>query len=84
MDTLRNLASMGFGAIYAREDVGGTGLSREDASIIFEALSEGCVATTAYLSIHNMCAWMLDTFGTEEQRKHYVPSFATMEVREGG
>eukprot|EP00048_Salpingoeca_helianthica_P017338 m.236739 g.236739 ORF g.236739 m.236739 type:complete len:421 (-) comp20743_c0_seq1:175-1437(-) len=79
VETLRSLAGMGFGAIYAREDVGGTGLTREDASIIFEALSEGCVATTAYLSIHNMVAWMIDSFGTEEQRKHYVPSLAAME-----
>lgn len=79
VETLKQLAGMGLGAIYTREDVGGTGLSREDASIIFEALSEGCVATTAYLSIHNMVAWMLDTFGSDEQRKRLVPSLATMD-----
>ena len=80
IDTLRKAAELGFGAIYAREDVGGTGLSREDASIIFEALSEGCVSTTAYLSIHNMCAWMIDTFGSDAQRKTFVPQFASMDV----
>ena len=80
VETLRKAAQLGFGAIYAREDVGGTGLSREDASIIFEALSEGCVSTTAYLSIHNMVAWMIDTFGSESQRKKFVPSLATMDV----
>lgn len=49
---LRQAASLGFGGIYVREDVGGSGLSRLDTSVIFEALSTGCVSTTAYLSIH--------------------------------
>ena len=49
---MRKAASLGFGAIYAKEDYGGTGLSRLDASITFEALSQGCVSTTAYISIH--------------------------------
>lgn len=49
---MRKAAELGFGAIYAREDYGGTGLTRLDASIIFEALSQGCVSTTAYISIH--------------------------------
>lgn len=49
---LRKAASLGFGGIYVRDDVGGSGLSRLDTSLIFEALSTGCVSTTAYLSIH--------------------------------
>ena len=52
VDTMRAAAALGFGAIYAKEDYGGTGLSRLDASVIFEALSQGCVSTTAYISIH--------------------------------
>lgn len=87
-------AGMGFGAIYASTDYGGSGLSREDASIIFEvqrnsmhaiahvsqSLSVGCVSTTAYLSIHNMCAWMVDTYGNEDQKQKYLPDLAAMEV----
>ena len=52
METLRKVAQLGFGAIYCNDNYGGTGLSRLDASIVFEALSEGCVSTTAYISIH--------------------------------
>ncbi|KAF6022471.1 hypothetical protein EB796_019214 [Bugula neritina] len=75
-------------AIYCKEDYGGTGLGRLDASIIFEALSTGCVSTTAYISIHknveivfldSVCAWMIDTFGTKELREKHLPSLASME-----
>ena len=52
VETMRKAAELGFGAIYTRPDFGGTGLSRLDASIIFEALSQGCVSTTAYITIH--------------------------------
>ena len=52
VETLRKAAELGFGAVYTRPDYGGTGLSRLDASIVFEALSEGCVSTTAYITIH--------------------------------
>ncbi|XP_061448820.1 isobutyryl-CoA dehydrogenase, mitochondrial isoform X2 [Rhineura floridana] len=79
METLRKAAQLGFGGIYVRPDVGGSGLSRLDTSIIFEALSTGCVSTTAYISIHNMCAWMIDTFGKEEQRRKFCPSLCSME-----
>ncbi|EDQ88570.1 uncharacterized protein MONBRDRAFT_37401 [Monosiga brevicollis MX1] len=82
-DVLRELASLGYGAIYAREEFGGSGLSRLAASLIFEALSTGCVSTTAYLSIHNMCAWMVDTYGNEAQRAEYLPRLASMDVRTG-
>jgi len=79
VDVLRNAAALGFGALYTRMDYGGTGLTRLDASIIFEALSHGCVSTTAYLTIHNMVCWMIDRFGTEQQREHWVPLMATMD-----
>jgi isobutyryl-CoA dehydrogenase len=78
---MRKAASLGLGGIYVREDVGGSGLSRLDTSIIFEALATGCVSTTAYISIHNMCAWMVDEFGMEQQRKEWVPQLCSMEVR---
>ncbi|XP_044137940.1 isobutyryl-CoA dehydrogenase, mitochondrial [Bufo gargarizans] len=77
--TMRKAAELGFGGIYIRPDVGGSGLSRLDTSIIFEALSTGCVSTTAYMSIHNMCVWMIDTFGNDEQRHRFCPSLCTME-----
>jgi len=76
---LRRAAELGFGALYTRPDYGGTGLSRLDASVIFESLSQGCVSTTAYITIHNMVCWMIDRFGTEEQREHWVPLMASME-----
>ncbi|XP_048578658.1 isobutyryl-CoA dehydrogenase, mitochondrial isoform X2 [Nematostella vectensis] len=79
VDVLRKSASLGFGAIYTSEDYGGSALSRLDASVIFEALSTGCVSTAAYLTIHNMVTWMIDSFGNEEQKEKYIPSLVTME-----
>ncbi|CAH3014940.1 unnamed protein product [Porites evermanni] len=79
VEVLKKLAALGFGAMYAKEDYGGSGLSRLEASVIFEALSSGCVSTTAYLSIHNMAAWMIDEFGSEELRQKFVPALASME-----
>ncbi|XP_020784334.2 isobutyryl-CoA dehydrogenase, mitochondrial [Boleophthalmus pectinirostris] len=79
VETLRKAAQLGFGGIYVQPDVGGSGLSRLDTSVIFEALSTGCVSTTAYISIHNMCAWMIDTFGNNEQRDKYCPDLCAME-----
>jgi alkylation response protein AidB-like acyl-CoA dehydrogenase len=76
---LKEAAALGFAAIYCKSDHGGTGLTRLDASIIFEALSEGCVSTAAYISIHNMCAWMIDEFGDEEQKKKWIPQLASMD-----
>ncbi|MEE6485317.1 hypothetical protein FKM82_014242 [Ascaphus truei] len=80
VDTMRKAAQLGFGGIYTRADVGGAELSRLDTSIIFEALSTGCVSTTAYMSIHNMCVWMVDTFGNEEQRHQFCPSLCNMDT----
>ncbi|XP_061683625.1 isobutyryl-CoA dehydrogenase, mitochondrial [Syngnathoides biaculeatus] len=79
VETMRKAAQLGFGGIYVQPDVGGSGLSRLDTSVIFEALSTGCVSTTAYISIHNMCAWMIDTFGSEEQRQRFCPQLCSME-----
>ncbi|XP_071351881.1 isobutyryl-CoA dehydrogenase, mitochondrial [Trachinotus anak] len=79
VETMRKAAQLGFGGIYVQPDVGGSGLSRLDTSVIFEALSTGCVSTTAYISIHNMCAWMIDTFGNNEQREKFCPDLCSME-----
>ncbi|XP_034460027.1 isobutyryl-CoA dehydrogenase, mitochondrial [Hippoglossus hippoglossus] len=79
VETMRKAAQLGFGGIYVQPDVGGSGLSRLDTSVIFEALSTGCVSTTAYISIHNMCAWMIDTFGNNEQRERFCPDLCSME-----
>ncbi|XP_060929017.1 isobutyryl-CoA dehydrogenase, mitochondrial [Limanda limanda] len=79
VETMRKAAQLGFGGIYVQPEVGGSGLSRLDTSVIFEALSTGCVSTTAYISIHNMCAWMIDTFGNNEQRERFCPDLCSME-----
>ncbi|MGK2284586.1 acyl-CoA dehydrogenase family protein [Pedomonas sp. V897] len=79
-DVLQEAGSLGFGAIYAREDVGGSALTRLDAALIFEALSAGDVSHAAFLSIHNMATWMIDTYGNEEQRQKWVPRLAPLEL----
>ncbi len=80
VDVLREAAGLGFAAIYCGEDHGGSGLTRLDGVLIFEQLSRGCIATAAFLSIHNMCTWMVDRFGSAEQRALWVPRLATMEL----
>jgi alkylation response protein AidB-like acyl-CoA dehydrogenase len=80
VDVLRQAAGLGFAGIYVNEDVGGSGLSRLDASIIFEALSYGDVPVAAYLTIHNMASWMIDRFGSEDLRQRYLPRLTTMEL----
>jgi len=79
VDVLREAASLGFGGIYVREDVGGTGLGRLEAAVIFEALATACVSTTAYISIHNMVAGLIDKFGNDDIRKRFLPKLCTME-----
>ncbi len=79
-DVLREAAELGMAAIYCREDVGGSELRRLDAVRIFEQLAAADPTIAAFLSIHNMCAWMVDTFGTDEQRKSWVPRLASMEA----
>ena len=76
---LRQAAALGFGGIYVKDDVGGSALSRLDATIIFEELAQGCTSTAAYISIHNMAAWMIDAFGGDQQRKKFLPKLCTME-----
>jgi alkylation response protein AidB-like acyl-CoA dehydrogenase len=76
---LRKAAALGFGGIYVKEDVGGSALSRLDAALIFEELAQGCTSTAAYISIHNMAAWMIDAFGGAAQRKKFLPQLCTMQ-----
>jgi len=80
VDVLRKAAGLGFAGIYVSEEVGGSGLTRLDASLIFEALSYGDVPVAAFISIHNMCAWMIDRFGSDELRRKYLPRLTTMEL----
>jgi alkylation response protein AidB-like acyl-CoA dehydrogenase len=79
VDALRSAAALGFGGIYVREDVGGSGLNRLDAALIFEELAQGCTSTAAYISIHNMAAWMIDKFGGDALRQRLLPKLCTME-----
>ena len=78
-EALRKAAALGFAGIYVGEKFGGSGLSRLDATIIFEELAAACVSTAAYLSIHNMAAWMIDRFGDEAQRARFLPDLTSME-----
>jgi alkylation response protein AidB-like acyl-CoA dehydrogenase len=79
VETLRAAAALGFGGIYVKEDVGGSALTRLDSAIIFEELAQGCTSTAAYISIHNMAAWMIDAFAGEPQRQKFLPKLCTME-----
>jgi alkylation response protein AidB-like acyl-CoA dehydrogenase len=79
VDVMREAAALGMGGIYIRDDVGGSGLTRLDAALIFEALATGCPTVSAYISIHNMAAWMIDRFGSDEQRNRFIPMLCTME-----
>ena len=79
IEEMRQAAALGMGGVYIAEDVGGSGLSRLDAAVIFEALSTGCPTVAAYISIHNMCAWMIDRYGSEEQRHKFLPKLCSME-----
>src|ERR1700712_4348064 len=79
VNALRKAAALGFGGIYVKEDVGGSALTRLDAAIIFEELAQGCTSTAAYISIHNMAAWMIDSYGTPEQRQRFGPKLCSME-----
>ncbi|MCC8929854.1 MULTISPECIES: isobutyryl-CoA dehydrogenase [Nocardiaceae] len=79
VDVLRKAAGLGMGGIYIGEDVGGSGLTRLDAARIFEQLATGDPSIAAYISIHNMVAWMIDTYGNEEQRRRWVPGLCSMD-----
>lgn len=79
IDTLHRAGDLGLGGIYVREDVGGSALTRLDAVAIFEELAKGDTAIAAYISIHNMVAWMIDTYGDEAQREAWLPRLCAMD-----
>ena len=80
VDVIRKAAELGFASIYVKEDVGGAGLTRTDAALIFEQLAYGDVSTAAFISIHNMASWMIDTFGSDTQRQEWLPRLTSMEL----
>lgn len=80
VEVMRKAAALGLAGIYVREDVGGSALTRLDAALIFEALSEGCTSTAAFMSIHNMASWMIDCFGSEDLRRKWLPRLTAMEL----
>ncbi|MFI5777462.1 acyl-CoA dehydrogenase family protein [Nocardia sp. NPDC051570] len=79
VDVIRKAGSLGMGGIYIGEDVGGSGLRRLDAVRIFEQLATGCPAIAAYISIHNMVAWMIDSYGDAAQRNRWLPGLTSMD-----
>ncbi|MFM9376887.1 acyl-CoA dehydrogenase family protein [Gordonia sp. VNK21] len=80
VDEMREAAGLGMAAVYTSEDVGGSGLRRLDGVRIFEELAKGDPVTAAFLSIHNMCTWMVDTYGTAQQREQWVPGLAAFDT----
>ena len=78
-DTIRAAAELGFASIYVSEASGGIGLGRLEAALIMEAMAYGCPSTSAFISIHNMASWMIDTFGSQAVKDKYLPSLITME-----
>jgi alkylation response protein AidB-like acyl-CoA dehydrogenase len=80
VEVFRKAAKLGFGGIFCGHDVGGSSLTRADGAVIFEALAYADVSTTAYLTIHNMCASLIERFGTEEQRQEFLPELTSMEL----
>ena len=78
-ESLRRAGELGLGGIYVREEFGGTGLSRSDTVAIFEELAKGDPAVAAYISIHNMVVWMIDTYGDDAQRSQWLPTLTAME-----
>lgn len=78
-DTIRAAAELGFASIYVSEESGGIGLGRLEAALIMEAMAYGCPSTSAFISIHNMASWMIDTFGSQAIKDKYLPSLITME-----
>ena len=78
VDTLRKAAALGLAAIYVRSEVGGSALTRLDSAIIFEELAAACPTTAAYLSIHNMVCWLIDTYASDHLRKTWLPKLSSM------
>ena len=79
VDALRAAAALGFAGLYVGEDVGGSACRRLDAAIVLEELAAGCTSTAAYISIHNMAAWMIDAYGGDDRRRAWLPKLNTME-----
>ena len=79
LDAIRESAELGLGGMYVCEESGGSGLSRLDAVLAFEALARGCPALSAFLSIHNMAAWMIDEYGSDKQKERFLPSLLGLE-----
>ena len=77
-DTIRAAAELGFGGIYVSESSGGIGLGRLESALIMEAMAYGCPSTSAFISIHNMAAWMIDTFGGQAVKDAYLPDLIPM------
>jgi alkylation response protein AidB-like acyl-CoA dehydrogenase len=78
-EIIRETGPLGLGGIYVRDDVGGSALGRLDAVLIFEALAHACPGFSSFISIHNMAASMIDRFGSEDQRQHFLPKLTSME-----
>jgi len=78
-ETIRKAAELGFGSIYVSEENGGIGLGRLESALIMEAMAYGCPSTSAFISIHNMASWMIDTFGSQEVKNKYLPELIDME-----
>src|ERR1700755_630095 len=76
-DTIREAAELGFGSVYVSEESGGLGLGSLEAALIMEAMAYGCPSTSAFISIHNMASWMIDTFGSAELKGRYLPDMVT-------
>jgi alkylation response protein AidB-like acyl-CoA dehydrogenase len=79
VDVWKAAGELGFGSIYVSEASGGIGLGRLDAALIMEAMAYGCPATSSYISIHNMAAWMIDCFGSAELKARFLPSLVSMD-----
>lgn len=79
VDVIRRAGELGFCGLYTPEEEGGLGLSRLDSSLIFEVLSEGCVSTTAYITIHNMATWMVASWGGDALKKEWLPDLVSGE-----
>jgi alkylation response protein AidB-like acyl-CoA dehydrogenase len=79
VDVWKAAGQLGFGAIYVSEESGGTGLGRLEAALIMEAMAYGCPSTSAFISIHNMAAWMIDCFGSAELKARFLPDLIGMD-----
>jgi len=79
VDVIKRTGELGFGAIYVSEESGGIALGRLEAALIMEAMAYGCPTTSAFISIHNMAAWMIDTFGSDDLKGRYLPDLVSME-----